>query len=152
MAALSAPLRPGAPIALKSNDQCLGSVRSAKFPAEYDILARWRTGDGIALELDDRALSPTKATTHHVNTEPHRTRPEQQSTGIGHVDAAPDRSDEPVKPDAVASGAAYRGVVRRGDQIVWVCPHIHFTDHSGRACALKHLEGAPRDAGNGPAR
>lgn len=49
-------------------------------------------------------------------------------------------NDEPAKPDAVVSGSAYRGAVSRGDRIVWWCPHIHFAEHSARACAARRLE------------
>ena len=61
-------------------------------------------------------------------------------------------NEEPAKPDAVVSGPAYRGVVRRADRIVWSCPHTHFTDHSARACAAGHLQRTERDRpGNMPA-
>ena len=37
------------------------------------------------------------------------------------------------------SGSGYRAIITAGHRIIWSCPHIHFTEHSGNACADLHL-------------
>jgi hypothetical protein len=45
-------------------------------------------------------------------------------------------TDEPdtLEPGIVPSGSGFRAVLRRDGEIVWRCPHVHFTDHSAKAC------------------
>jgi hypothetical protein len=59
------------------------------------------------------------------------------------MDLATAMRDEPeaFEPGVVPSGSGYRAVVRRDDTVVWQCPHVHFTDHSAKACnALAALQ------------
>jgi len=50
------------------------------------------------------------------------------STSAGNVDA------EALAPDIIPSGSGFRAVLKTDGQIVWSCPHIHFTEHSARNC------------------
>ena len=52
---------------------------------------------------------------------------------------AAEQADETLTADTIASGGGFRAVLRRGDEIVWRCPHVHFTDHSAKACAAREL-------------
>ncbi len=45
-----------------------------------------------------------------------------------------------LKPGFVNSGSGYRAVVTSGERVVWSCRHVHFTDHSARADAERHLK------------
>jgi hypothetical protein len=48
---------------------------------------------------------------------------------------------EAFEPGIIPSGSGFRAVVRRDDDVVWQCPHVHFTDHSAKACkALAALQ------------
>jgi hypothetical protein len=49
--------------------------------------------------------------------------------------------DTPASLEAavIPSGGGFRAVLRRGDEIAWRCPHVHFTDHSAKACAAREL-------------
>ena len=48
--------------------------------------------------------------------------------------------EEPApKPGSVASGSGYRATVFDDERRLWSCPHVHFTEHSARACAEEHL-------------
>lgn len=55
---------------------------------------------------------------------------------------APDAPGEEVvlKPGFETSGSGYRAVVTSSERVVWSCRHVHFTDHSARACAERHLK------------
>lgn len=44
-----------------------------------------------------------------------------------------------ARPDVLPTGGGYRALVRRGGAIVWSCFHVHFTEHSARACAERRL-------------
>jgi hypothetical protein len=55
-------------------------------------------------------------------------------------------SSDSLEADIVPSGGGFRAVLRRGDEIVWRCPHVHFTDHSAKACAARQLATATRGA------
>jgi len=44
-----------------------------------------------------------------------------------------------LKPEAAPSGAGYRATVSRDGPVMWLCRHVHFTDHSARACAERYL-------------
>ena len=48
-------------------------------------------------------------------------------------------TDDAPTPAVFVNGGAYRAQLKRGDQVVWQCPHLHFTDHSAKACAERHL-------------
>ena len=48
------------------------------------------------------------------------------------------------KPEAEATGSAYRASVTGKARPVWSCTHVHFTEHSARACAEEHLRTWPR--------
>jgi hypothetical protein len=54
---------------------------------------------------------------------------------------APVAADTDDAPTAAVfqSGGAYRAQIKRGDNVVWQCPHLHFTDHSAKVCAERHL-------------
>ncbi|MEX2227241.1 MAG: hypothetical protein WEB52_12420 [Dehalococcoidia bacterium] len=39
-----------------------------------------------------------------------------------------------IEPGVIATGSGFRAVVRHQGEIVWQCPHVHFTDHSAKAC------------------
>gem|GEM_PF-4943562 len=41
---------------------------------------------------------------------------------------------EALAPDIIPSGSGFRAVLKTDGQIVWSCPHIHFTEHSARNC------------------
>jgi len=41
---------------------------------------------------------------------------------------------ESVEPGIIPSGGGFRAVLRHDGEIVWRCPHVHFTDHSAKAC------------------
>jgi len=43
--------------------------------------------------------------------------------------------------DVSPSGGGYRAVIKRDGQVIWACPHVHFTEHSVRSCpaASQHL-------------
>ena len=61
------------------------------------------------------------------------------------ADIATQMQQEPdaFEPATIASGSGFRAVVRRDGDVVWQCPHVHFTDHSAKACnALAALLGA----------
>jgi len=51
----------------------------------------------------------------------------------GHVD------ERALKPGAVASGGGYRAIITDVTRESWSCPHVHFTEHSARACAERHM-------------
>ena len=60
----------------------------------------------------------------------------------GSADASPDQTqghDGAVKPGSVASGTGYRAMVSDDERRLWSCSHVHFTEHSARACAEQHL-------------
>jgi hypothetical protein len=44
-----------------------------------------------------------------------------------------------LEPDAASSGGGYVAVLTSGDRTVWSCRHVHFTEHSAKACAEHHL-------------
>lgn len=44
------------------------------------------------------------------------------------------------KPEVAPSGTGYRGITTRDGGVTWSCPHVHFTDHSARKCAERHLD------------
>ena len=48
-------------------------------------------------------------------------------------------TDDALTPAVFPNGGAYRAQLKRGDQVVWQCPHMHFTDHSAKACAEREL-------------
>jgi len=39
-----------------------------------------------------------------------------------------------LEPGVFPMGSGFRAVLRRDGTIVWRCPHVHFTDHSAKAC------------------
>jgi len=41
---------------------------------------------------------------------------------------------ESVEASVIPSGAGFRAVLRHEGNIIWRCPHVHFTDHSAKAC------------------
>jgi len=43
-------------------------------------------------------------------------------------------SPDALEPGIVPSGGGFRAVLRHDGAVVWRCPHVHFTDHSARAC------------------
>jgi len=47
-----------------------------------------------------------------------------------------------LTPAVAPSGTGYRATITSGDRIVWSCSHVHFTEHSAKACAERHLAGA----------
>jgi len=47
--------------------------------------------------------------------------------------------DSTLEAAVIPSGGGFRAVLRRGDEIVWRCPHVHFTDHSAKVCAAREL-------------
>jgi hypothetical protein len=49
------------------------------------------------------------------------------------------RAPTAVEPGAVQTGTGYRGVARHKSIVIWRCPHVHFTEHSARACAAGRL-------------
>jgi hypothetical protein len=49
------------------------------------------------------------------------------------------RDPSAVEPGVVQTGTGYRGVARYKGILLWRCPHVHFTDHSARACAAGRL-------------
>jgi hypothetical protein len=57
------------------------------------------------------------------------------------ADEARKARDEDVghQPGVVSSGGGYRAIFTVGDRRVWSCPHVHFTEHSARACADRHF-------------
>jgi hypothetical protein len=38
------------------------------------------------------------------------------------------------EPGVLPTGSGFRAVIRKDGAIVWQCPHVHFTDHSAKAC------------------
>ena len=52
---------------------------------------------------------------------------------------APATTEETLTPAVFQNGGAFRAQLKRGDVVVWSCPHLHFTDHSAKACAERHL-------------
>ena len=44
-----------------------------------------------------------------------------------------------LKPGAAPSGGGYLATLTSGDRTVWSCSHVHFTDHSAKACAERNL-------------
>lgn len=42
-------------------------------------------------------------------------------------------------PGVAPSGTGYRAMATSGDRIIWSCSHVHFTEHSAKACAERHL-------------
>lgn len=44
-----------------------------------------------------------------------------------------------LKPGVVAGSGGYRAIITGQIRKSWSCPHVHFTDHSARACAERHL-------------
>ena len=64
------------------------------------------------------------------------------------VDPASSETNPPIADgkagltlDVSPSGGCYRAVIKRDDQVIWACPHVHVTAHSGRSCpaASQHL-------------
>jgi hypothetical protein len=49
------------------------------------------------------------------------------------------RQPTAVEPGVVQTGTGYRGVARYKGVLIWRCPHVHFTEHSARACAAGKL-------------
>ena len=47
-----------------------------------------------------------------------------------------------LKPEAAPSGGAYLAILTSGDRTVWSCSHVHFTEHSAKTCAERHLANA----------
>lgn len=37
-------------------------------------------------------------------------------------------------PDVAPNGSGYRAVIESDGQVIWSCPHVHFTEHSARNC------------------
>ena len=60
-------------------------------------------------------------------------------------------TDDALTPAVFVNGGAYRAQLKRGDQVVWQCPHLHFTDHSATACAERELRELT-DGGRGVTR
>ncbi len=85
----------------------------------------------VANTLDNKSGASLSASKEDPTTEP-----DVQDTNL---------NAETVKAGAIGSGFAYRGIVSRGDGIVWACPHTHFTDHSAKACASGHLQRSKPD-------
>lgn len=54
-------------------------------------------------------------------------------------DAPAAEQTDTLTAGAIPSGSGFRAVLRRGDEIVWRCQHVHFTDHSAKACASGEL-------------
>lgn len=50
------------------------------------------------------------------------------------VKSATADSDGAVETGVAASGGGFRAVARRGGEIIWSCPHVHFTEHSAKNC------------------
>ena len=86
----------------------------------------------VANTLDNKSGASSSVVKEDPTTEP-----DVQDTSL---------NAEAVKAGAIGSGFAYRGIVSRGDGIVWACPHTHFTDHSAKACAAGHLQRSEPDA------
>lgn len=45
-----------------------------------------------------------------------------------------DARDGPAETGVAASGGGFRAVARRSGQVIWSCPHVHFTEHSAKNC------------------
>jgi hypothetical protein len=42
-----------------------------------------------------------------------------------------------LKGESVPQGSSgFRAVITRDGEAVWRCPHVHFTDHSAKACPV----------------
>jgi hypothetical protein len=54
-------------------------------------------------------------------------------------------ADQALTTGFVANGGGYRAVVTRDGEVVWRCAHVHFTDHSARACAERELKRFKRE-------
>ena len=39
-----------------------------------------------------------------------------------------------LKAESVPQGSGFRAVIVKDGEIIWRCPHVHFTDHSAKAC------------------
>jgi hypothetical protein len=48
-------------------------------------------------------------------------------------------TEESRKPGVAPSGSGYRAIVTSGGDLVWSCSHVHFTEHSARACAERYV-------------
>jgi hypothetical protein len=58
--------------------------------------------------------------------------------------AAPDATPSAAgasapQPAVVPNGNGFSAAMTEGGAVVWRCPHVHFTDHSARACAMRHI-------------
>lgn len=42
-------------------------------------------------------------------------------------------------PGVAPSGSGYRAIITSRDRVIWTCSHVHFTEHSAKACAERHL-------------
>jgi hypothetical protein len=51
------------------------------------------------------------------------------------IDAAADGATPGVAP----SGGGYRAIITSRHRVIWSCSHVHFTEHSAKACAERHL-------------
>ncbi|HXK32792.1 MAG TPA: hypothetical protein VNM91_02125 [Dehalococcoidia bacterium] len=50
------------------------------------------------------------------------------------MDSATDSDGGAVETGVAPSGGGFRAVARRDGEIVWSCPHVHFTEHSAKNC------------------
>jgi len=73
----------------------------------------------------------------------HGPAPPQPDSRAGERVAEATAPPEP-KAGATPSGGAFRGVVTVNGQRIWVCPHVHFTDHSAKACAERQMRSGAR--------
>lgn len=55
------------------------------------------------------------------------------NTTTAATDEAANGSPE-VTQEATATGGGYRAVIKRDGEVIWSCPHVHFTEHSARSC------------------
>lgn len=60
-----------------------------------------------------------------------------RSTGVSPARTRP--AEGHLKPGVAAGGGAYRAIVIDATRRPWSCVHVHFTEHSARACAERHL-------------
>ena len=60
-----------------------------------------------------------------------------RSTGVSPARNRP--AEGHLKPGVAAGGGAYRAIVIDATRRPWSCVHVHFTEHSARACAERHL-------------
>ena len=58
----------------------------------------------------------------------------------GAAETAATGNENELTPGVVPSGSGYRAVLKRNGEIVWSCPHVHFTEHSARNCPAQRLQ------------